>query len=166
MLKFSKGHKSKIYFAYKLFLCHNASQRGIFWSIFHKIIPKFDQVIFTLVLNSLQNFKSLAQAVPEIFCLQAFPMPQCPSPQSGIVWSVFPLNCYILNILALGLMVLEKEIFLSFSHFKPRGANEPWGVANLDPRGMVGRIYVCDHLTLLHTKYLSSGPYVFKKEDF
>ena len=31
-----------------------------------------------------------------------------------------------------------------------------WGVANLDPRGMVGRIYVGDHLTLLHTKYLSS----------
>ena len=38
------------------------------------------------------------------------------------------------------------------------GANEPRGVANLDPRSMVGRIYVGDHLTLLHTKYLSSGP--------
>ena len=43
------------------------------------------------------------------------------------------------------------------------GANEPWGVANLDPRGMIGRIYVGDHLTLLHTKYLSSGPYGFRK---
>ena len=31
------------------------------------------------------------------------------------------------------------------------GANEPQGVANLDPRGMVGRIYVDDHLLLLHT---------------
>ena len=39
-------------------------------------------------------------------------------------------------------------------------------MANLDPRGMVGRIYVGDHLILLHTKYLSSGPYGFRKEDF
>ena len=45
------------------------------------------------------------------------------------------------------------------------GANEPRGVANLDPRGMVGRIYVGDHLTLLQTKYLSSKPYGFR-EDF
>ena len=46
------------------------------------------------------------------------------------------------------------------------GANEPRGVANLDPRGIVGRVYVGDHLTLLHTKYLSSGPYGFGKENF
>ena len=44
--------------------------------------------------------------------------------------------------------------------------NEPQCLANLDPRGMVGRIYVGDHLTLLHTKYLSSGPQGFRKEDF
>ena len=43
-----------------------------------------------------------------------------------------------------------REDFLSFSHYKSRGANNPLGVANLDPRGMVGRIYVGDHLTLLH----------------
>ena len=30
---------------------------------------------------------------------------------------------------------------------------------------MVGRIYAGDHLTLLHTKYLSSGPHGFKEED-
>ena len=59
-----------------------------------------------------------------------------------------------------------REDFLSFSHFKSTGANEPRGVTNLDPRGMVGRIYVGDHLKLLHTKYLSSGPYGFRKEDF
>ena len=46
------------------------------------------------------------------------------------------------------------------------GATEPRGVANLDPRGMVDRIYVGDHLTLLHTKYLSSEPYTFRVEDF
>ena len=28
----------------------------------------------------------------------------------------------------------------------------------MDPRGMVGRIYIEDHFTLLHTKDESSGP--------
>ena len=46
------------------------------------------------------------------------------------------------------------------------GANEPRAMASLDTRGMVGRIYVGDHLTLLHTKYLSSGHYGFRKDDF
>ena len=45
------------------------------------------------------------------------------------------------------------------------GDNEHRGVANLDPKGMIGRIYVGDHLMLLHTKYLSSGPYGLR-EDF
>ena len=30
--------------------------------------------------------------------------------------------------------------------------DDPQGGANLDPRGMIGRIYVEYHLTLLHTK--------------
>ena len=30
--------------------------------------------------------------------------------------------------------------------------DDPWGVANLDPRGMIGRIYAEYHLTLLNTK--------------
>ena len=37
------------------------------------------------------------------------------------------------------------------------GANDPRGVANLDPRGMVGRIYVGDYYVLLHTKHRSCG---------
>ena len=47
-------------------------------------------------------------------------------------------------------MVSEKKIYEVFP-LKSMGANEPLGMANLDPRGMVGRIYVGDHLTLLHT---------------
>ena len=62
-------------------------------------------------------------------------------------------------------MVSEK-IFLSFSHYKPMRANEPQGVANLHPRGMVGRTYVSDHLMLLHTKYLSSGLHGFQGRIF
>ena len=30
---------------------------------------------------------------------------------------------------------------------------------------MISRIYVGDYLMLLHTKYLSSGPYGFREED-
>ena len=42
----------------------------------------------------------------------------------------------------------------------------PWGVASLDPRGLFGKIYVEDHQTLLHTKYISCGSHAFKEEDF
>ena len=59
-----------------------------------------------------------------------------------------------------------REDFFSFSHYKPMRANEPRGVANLDPMGMAGRINVGDHLTVLGTKYLRSGPHSFRQEDF
>ena len=39
------------------------------------------------------------------------------------------------------------------------------GMANLDPRGMVGMIYVGDHPTLLCTKITSCGPHEYRKED-
>ena len=45
----------------------------------------------------------------------------------------------------------REDDFLSCSHYKSMGANDPQSMANLDPKGMVGRIYVGDHLTSLHT---------------
>ena len=39
-------------------------------------------------------------------------------------------------------------------------------MANLDTRGLICRIYVGDYYTLLHTKYISSGPHAFREEDF
>ena len=39
-------------------------------------------------------------------------------------------------------------------------------MTNLDPRGLIGRIYVLDHYTLLHTKYISSWPHGLRDEDF
>ena len=54
-------------------------------------------------------------------------------------------------ISALSLMISEK-IFFCFSHCKFMGANDPRDVANLDPKGMIGSIYVGYHKTLLHTK--------------
>ena len=60
----------------------------------------------------------------------------------------------------------REEDSLSFFHYKSMGANDPWGMVNLAPRGMVGRICVGDHYTLLHTKYIACGPHSFRKEDF
>ena len=42
----------------------------------------------------------------------------------------------------------------------------PWGVASLEPRGLIDRIYVGDHNILLHTQYMSCGPHGFREEDF
>ena len=42
----------------------------------------------------------------------------------------------------------------------------PWGLASFEPRGLIGRIYVGDHNTLLHTQYISCGSHGFRKEDF
>ena len=46
------------------------------------------------------------------------------------------------------------------------GNDNPRGVANLDTRDMIGRIYVEYHLTLLHTKYSSFRPCGFREEIF
>ena len=46
------------------------------------------------------------------------------------------------------------------------GDDDPQGVANLGPRGRIGRIYVEYHLTLLHTKYTSFRPCGFREEVF
>ena len=53
-----------------------------------------------------------------------------------------------------------------FSHCKSMGANDPRARAIFDPRGMIGRIYIEDPYTLLHTKYESFGPCGFGEEDF
>ena len=45
-------------------------------------------------------------------------------------------------------------------------ANDPQGMATLDPRGMIVRIYVGDHQTFLHTKYINCGPHGLREEDF
>ena len=42
----------------------------------------------------------------------------------------------------------------------------PQGVANLDHRGMIGRMNEGYHLTLLHNKYIGFRPCGFREEDF
>ena len=69
---------------------------------------------------------------------------------------------------ALGLVVSEKKIFLYVFPIVSLWEliNDPRGGAIFDPRGMIGRIYIEDHYTLLNTKYESFGPYGFGEEDF
>ena len=45
-------------------------------------------------------------------------------------------------------------------------AYDPRGRAIFDPRGMIGRIYIEDHYTLLRTKYESFGSCGFGEEEF
>ena len=52
---------------------------------------------------------------------------------------------YIQNIEALGLLVSEKKIFVSFSHSKSMETIYPRGVVKFDHRGMAGTIFVEDH---------------------
>ena len=67
---------------------------------------------------------------------------------------------------ALGHMVSEKKIFFMFSNSKYKGAIDPPGWAISDPRGILGRIYVKLHITMLHTKYRRFGCCGFREEDF
>ena len=53
--------------------------------------------------------------------------------------------CYTQNIKGLDLMVSEKKIFFTFSYRKSTGDDDPQGVANLDHRSMIGKIYVGYH---------------------
>ena len=58
----------------------------------------------------------------------------------------------------------REEDFLSFFHYKSMGVNDPRGAINLDSRGMVGRIYVGDHLRSLNI--LALGLMVSEKKIF
>ena len=70
---------------------------------------------------------------------------------------------------ALGHMVSEKKVLFCFSNCKSKGATDPpppRGVAISDPRGMLGRINVKPHITMLHTKYRSFGCCGFREDNF
>ena len=88
---------------------------------------------------------------------------------SGWIWPNFKLIQALMNIIItckyekdpIKNSAFEKKWRHNFSHY-----DGPRGVANLDPRGMIGRFYVEYHLTLLHTKYISFQPCGFREEDF
>ena len=60
----------------------------------------------------------------------------------------------------------REEDFSCIFHYKPMADNDaPVAGPVFDPRDTVSRIYKEDHYTLLHTKYESSGPCDFRKDD-
>ena len=59
-----------------------------------------------------------------------------------MAWIVYPLVRHFGS--------LEKN-----HHTRSRSYNDPRDWAIFDPRGMIGRIYVVLHMTLLHIKYTS-----------
>ena len=61
---------------------------------------------------------------------------------------------------------LKRYIHFKDIEQKLNSDDDPQGVANLDPKGIIGRISVEYHLTLLHTKYTSFRPCGFREEDF
>ena len=80
----------------------------------------------------------------------------------GLIGTIYVGGHYTLlytKYISSGTHSFRKEDFESFCHYKSMGANEPRGVASLGPKGLIGRISVGDHLTLLHTKYVSSRPH-------
>ena len=64
------------------------------------------------------------------------------------------------------MMMMEKKIFLCFSHCKSMGANDPRGGAIFDPRGMIGRIYNKDHTHCYIQNMKALGHVVSEKKIF
>ena len=59
----------------------------------------------------------------------------------------------------------REEDFLKNSHYKSMENLDPRSGASLDPRDLIGRIYVGGHYILLHTKYISFELPGFRDED-
>ena len=59
--------------------------------------------------------------------------------------------------------MISEKIFLNFFPIISLGAIDPQGVASLEPRDLICNIYVEDHQTLLHAKYITCGPFEFRR---
>ena len=67
------------------------------------------------------------------------------------------MHCYILNIKAIGFTVSE-DFLMSFPIIR-KLMTDPHGMAKLDSKGTVGKIYAGDHKTLLYAKCINHGPH-------
>ena len=80
--------------------------------------------------------------------------------------SIYDTNIDLVNDNVYTKFGLNRSICFQDIEQKLNSDDDPQGVANLDPGGMIGRIYVEYHLTLLHTKYTNFRPCGFREEDF
>ena len=95
-------------------------------------------------------------------------MDSTPPPPRGTVGIIYKGEYYSLvhtKYENTGPYGFEEDDFFLFSNCKSKGAIDPQGGAISDPRGMLGRIYVNLHITMLHTKYRSFVCCGFR-EDF
>ena len=122
----------------------------------------------------IHNIKALGLVVSEKKSLIVFPMMPpggaCINPR-GTVGRIYKEDHYTLlhtKYESSRPCSFREEVFFCFffSHCKSMGANAPQGRTIFVPRGMVGRIYIEYHYTLLHAKYESSRPCGFGEEDF
>ena len=79
---------------------------------------------------------------------------------------IFDTNTDLVNDNVYTIFSLNRSTRFQDIEQKLNSDDNPRGVANLDPRVTIGRIYVEYHLTLLHTKYTSFRPCGFREEDF
>ena len=137
--------EKKIFF---LYFHHDAPGPGLVWTTGARLAGFIKR---NTIYCYTQNMKALCLVVSEKIFLCFTP----DLPGAGPVWTPWArlagfikrttIHCYTQNMKALGLVVSEKKIVLCFSHCKSMGANDPWGGAIFDPRGMIGRIYIDDH---------------------
>ena len=59
----------------------------------------------------------------------------------------------------MGHKVSEKHFKGLFSDYMRMEANDPWGMTNIVPSGMAGRIYEGRNWILLDINYLNCGPH-------
>ena len=79
---------------------------------------------------------------------------------------IYDTNIHLVNDNVYTKFGLNRSIRFQDIEQKLNSDDDPRGVANLDPRSIIGRIYVEYYLTLLHTKYTSFRPCGFREEDF
>ena len=80
----------------------------------------------------------------------------------GRIYVKLHIKCCILNIEALGIVILEMKIFLCIFHYKPMADNDVPGRGLYGPHGHDKE----DYDTLLLTKYESFGTCGFGEEFF
>ena len=71
---------------------------------------------------------------------------------------IYDTNIHLVNDNVYTKFGLNRSIRFKDIEQKLNSDDDPRGVANLDPRSIIGRIYVEYYLTLLHTKYTSFRP--------
>ena len=79
---------------------------------------------------------------------------------------IYDTNIDLVNDTVYTKLGLNRSIHFQDIEQKLNSDYDPQSVANLDPNGIISRIYVEYHLTLLHTKYTSFRPCGFREEDF